>query len=167
MMMKRVSEKMRMGMKPRQAIASALAERRLAQGGMVMPDKTKPRPNPINYPVGASLHDGGMVEEEEEEMSHGTRPIGELQEQADMDPASVANPSELAHALREMEYAMGGLVQAGPKEDQMLHGNQPEENMADATEEPMSAEPMKPSAEMMTEAAKEALRRKKAARRYS
>lgn len=104
-------------------------------------------------------------------------------------PDEVSNPEELAEAqgfaqaLRKMamsapgpeNYAKGGLVQAGPEEDEKLHGNQPEGVVASPSE-PMSSEPKKPgmvsyqdrepSGMGLSDEAKKALMMKKKMRKY-
>lgn len=74
-------------------------------------------------------------------------------------------------------YAQGGLVQDGPEEDQRLHGNHPE-GIVDHPDssEPMSNEPYKPddhhppggdpTGPELSEEAKNAIRNKKAGRRF-
>lgn len=99
-----VSESVRMkissGVKPKEAIASSLAQARRFK----------------------KMSDGGMIEEEP------PRTIGMLQEEANPPLDEVANPQSqdraesLAHALRGMAddmspgYAMGGLVEEKPSE---------------------------------------------------
>jgi hypothetical protein len=79
--------------------------------------------------------------------------------------------------MDEQKYAMGGLVQDGPEEDERLHGNHPE----DIADEPMSSEPWSeqpkrpmaghkqmgsPKGPELSQEALEAIRMKKKSRRY-
>lgn len=115
------------------------------------------------------MADGGMVDDDD------SRSLGEIQDLAAFDGEEVENPEKeaaqimLAATLQkkasESMYSMGGLVEAETSDD-MAVGNKPSEDMMDSTEEPLSAEPMKPSSEMLTAAAKSALEEKKKKRRF-
>lgn len=126
-----IREMVRAGHKPKMAIAAALSHARktaMADGGMVM--------------------DGDYDLDEEHE-----RGLTDLMIQGDQPP--VANPQtehmekSLAMKLHKADedeeyYAMGGLVQGGPSDDEPV-GNKPEEDMSSMTEEPLPEE-RKPAA---------------------
>ena len=195
---KNIKELMKSGRKQKQAIAIALAEKRkskkMADGGLVTPPPPPPPSDAVDKFVNSfkkATHyaHGGEVEYESD--FEEPRDLNELRMDAGQNPAEVANPEELmeekgfADALRRMamkapspeNYAMGGLVEAGPEEDERLHGNQPEGMVDDGTEEPMSDEPKKPdglehrimgdpSGPGLSREAMEAIKRKRMGRRY-
>lgn len=167
-----IHEMVKAGHPLKQAVAASMAMKRkskkmsadgmYSEGGMVDPDNDE----------GEGTNDSEPV----------LRSLNEIQVQGDMNPADVENPGleehsdMLAKALYKkaqneemMPYAMGGLVQ--PELHDEALGTKPSEDMADSTEEPMSAEPAKPADEEyaesgLSEKAKKALEEKKRLRKY-
>jgi len=162
MLIEKIRQAVRAGKSPKQAIAGALSEKRrlkMAQGGFT--DSNKFGDQAV---VGAGLADESMTEMSELGVDSGIRTLPQLAAASESEADEVANPSEIAEAIAR--YAMGGLVEAGPEEDERLHGNQPEESMGSPTEEPMSSEPSKSASQSLSEAALKALELKKKSRRY-
>lgn len=126
--MKKFMDLVKQGYKPKHAIAKSIAmdrkSKKMAAGGMVDDD----------------------LDDEHE------RSLTELMIQGDQMP--VANPEVLEaaqilasnlHKESEAEeyYAMGGLVQGGPSDDEPV-GNKPSEDMSSTTEEPMDKKHLPP-----------------------
>lgn len=199
-----IKEMMRAGHPQKQAIAASLANARkykkMSQGGMMgyadggeVQSLEQGGMEDMEPELKDMEFHGGKNESmpEMEETGDYNRGLNEINEEGRDHPDQVANPAEMeeaqsfARALRHQamgmkspeNYAMGGLVQAGPEEDQRLHGNQPELGWVDDGEEdkdmlpqkpaaaggPMVKEPMGPG---LSEEAKKALMMKKKMRMY-
>lgn len=136
-----VKELMKSGRPQKQAVAIAMAHKRkskimMAKGGMVDADDDM---------------DAGTNNSEE-----ALRSLAEIQEQGEMNPSSITNPSYqkdrdlLAKALfdkaqqsEELSFAEGGLV-VGASDG--MNGSEPDLDLDAGTEESMSDEPSKPAA---------------------
>lgn len=192
-----IREMIRSGKKSREAVAASLASARhykqkgYSDGGMVDDYEDENEPG-MMFPVGGGLpKNESMYEMGRKGPDDQQRSLNEIRMDGEYYPAEVSNPEEMdeaqgfAKALRKKamgvmspeNYAHGGLVQAGPEEDQRLHGNQPEYINNDGTEEPMSAMPYKPdglehrkmgepSGAGLSAEALEAIRMKKKNRKY-
>lgn len=164
----------------------------MAHGGMM--EHEDDAENPLSHKVTS----GGLPRHESEaEMDRmgpedELRSLNEIRKDGEYYPSEVANPNEMreamhfAKALHRMameqlspehldHMAMGGLVQDGPAGDEP-YGNKPEYIIDDGTEEPMSAEPMKPSDHFkkeiepkgmgLSKEAMEAIQKKRKSRRF-
>lgn len=188
------------------SLASARKYKKMAMGGMMMDsdqdqrnDKTDTLGEAIGYPGFSKkkkMAHGGLVESMEEMDSKGPedemRSLNEIREEGEYYPDEVANPQEqkeakgFAEALKRQassqmspeNYAMGGLVEGGPEEDERMKGNRPEPQFQNGTEEPEASMPVKPASlehsvmgkpfgDGLSMEAKEALMRAKKTRRYS
>jgi hypothetical protein len=191
-----VKEMMRAGHPQKQAIAASLANaRKYAKGGMVedqdLEDGGMEDMPQEEYGMSGAKNES-MMEMASISPDDNNRSLNEVREDGVYYPAEVENPAReqeaysFAHALHkkalksemdERKYAQGGLVEAGPEEDERLHGNHPED-IADMpmSSEPWSAQPKRPVAghkvmgnptgsELSMEAL-EAIRNKKKSRRY-
>ena len=155
--------------------------------GMVGPSENSEAMSMVKkVPSGGLAKNESMYEMDDLGVESDKRDLNELRADGEYYPAEIENPVEMdeaqgfAHALRRKamqamspeNYAMGGLVQDGPEEDEMLNGNHPE-GIEDSPEmaEMIGAEPGKPemkepSGIELSDEAKEALKRKRASRRY-
>lgn len=146
-MFKEIKEMVRSGMKPKQAIASALAKKRkmkmMADGGMIdASDAEEMDMGSPEIPDPESMtDDGGYGGKNNEQMQ---RTIDDIARQGRFQEESIASPMQedhdrmLAKALEMQNFAMGGLVEDGPEGDEPT-GNEPSEDMD--MEAPMPAEP--------------------------
>ncbi len=196
-----VREMMKSGRPQKSAIAASLASARkfkkMAKGGMVDMDKEDPE----NYMRSLNeIRDDGeyypneVANPNEQDEAQGFAAALRRQANNSLSPENYASggyvkgdsnedyeksyqKSEEEDEEGEKGYAQGGLVQAGPEEDQRLNGAQPELGwIDDGTSEPMSAEPMKPQGQMrmggepsgpgLSAEAKAAILRRKMGRRY-
>lgn len=166
-----IREMMKAGHPQKQAIAASLANarkyRKMNQGGMMgyaeggevqslehggMEDM-EPELKDMEFHGGKNESMAEMAE-----TGDFNRGLNEINEEGRDHPDQVANPSEMeeaqsfAAALRKQamgmnsvhNYAMGGLVQDGPAEDEKLHGTQPELDWVDDGMEDKDMLPQKP-----------------------
>lgn len=164
-MFKEVKEMVRSGMKPRAAIAEALAKKRkmMAQGGMIdASDASAMDEGSPAIPADDTMNDDGGSSENVEQKQRSIDEIarqGRFQEESIASPAQESRDMMLAKALGESNFAMGGLVE--DEFEDGVNGNEPSEDMD------MSApKPAEPAPEGLSEAMMMEIAERKKKRRY-